>query len=60
MRLATIRELKGRTGLAIVDHRDLIEFIGSDDGFLVPALQLWRKADFSEMPRLQSALDDNL
>ncbi len=45
LRLATIRELKGRTGLAIVDHRDLIEFIGSDGGFLVPVLELWRKGE---------------
>ena len=43
LRLATVRELKGRTGLAITDHRDLIEFVASDDGFLVPTLSLWRE-----------------
>ena len=53
LRLATIRQLKGRTGLAIVDHRDLIEFIGSDGGFLVPVLELWRKG---ETPALRTDL----
>jgi hypothetical protein len=39
--------------LAFVDHRDLIEFIGSDGGFLVPALELWRKG---ETPALRTDL----
>ena len=53
-RLMTMKELKGRTGLAIIDHSSLVGFLGAEIT-LLDALRIWR--DGLE-PVLKTDLDD--
>ncbi len=53
-RLMTMKELKGRTGLAIIDHSSLVGFLGEEMTFF-SALRIW--LDGLE-PVLQTDLDD--
>jgi hypothetical protein len=54
-RLMAMRELKGRTGLAISDHPSLVQVLGADEFFL-EAVRLWVAA---KVPCLVTDLADS-
>lgn len=53
LRLSLMRELKGRTGLAITEHPSLVSAIGGDD-FVLKGVTLWTSA---KRPCLLTDLD---